>query len=84
VVGDAASRETEALLATAHGLPSRHRVVDLLEPGPDRELVARAGLEDGQEARAYLCLGAECSAPVSEPAALRRLAAGAGSGDQAA
>jgi uncharacterized protein len=77
VVGDEQEQVTAALLEAAHGLPGLHRVVDLIDPIRDAELLLRAGISDGGSAKAYLCERTACSDPVQDPGELRRLVAAA-------
>jgi uncharacterized protein YyaL (SSP411 family) len=88
IVGPEDARPTTELVEEALRLPHSHRLVDLLDPEKDLEVLRRAGLDgDAAEAlpageangaaRAYVCVGRSCSAPAATPNELRR-AAGAG------
>lgn len=99
VVGPEERAATKALLEQAHRLPRTHRVVDLLDPDRDADILERAGLgaaadvravagagapeaaESGTSgaaaqngARAYVCRGTTCAAPVTTPEDLERVA----------
>ena len=78
VVGARQERDVRALYRAAARLPRPSLTIELLDPATDGDLIAAQGLahpDGGSGPRAYLCVGTSCSAPVTSPAELARLAA---------
>jgi uncharacterized protein YyaL (SSP411 family) len=76
VVGKGEDGDTARLLEEAHKLAAAYVVLDVLEPDVDGALLTRAGLDGARSgARAYVCHGSACAAPVETPEDLRRIAA---------
>ncbi len=72
VAGDPADPAARALADAAWSAPEPNRVIQVVPPGkplPDTHPAAGKGPVDGKPA-AYVCVGATCSLPVTDPAAL--------------
>ena len=73
IVGDRSAPETAALREAVRTASLPNRVLTLLDPAqalPGGHPAAGKGQQDGK-ATAYLCAGMVCSAPITDPAALR-------------
>ena len=77
VVGSRAAADVRTLYRAARRLPRPSLTVELLDPVAEADLIAAEGYGTGGETgpRAYLCVGSSCSAPVTSPSELVRLAA---------
>lgn len=71
IVGRRGAADTIALLLEARQLPGTDKLVELLDPAEDEDLVRRAGLPASHEARAYLCARGRCFEPLTKPEELR-------------
>jgi uncharacterized protein YyaL (SSP411 family) len=77
VVGRRGALDSVALLEEAVRVPRTHKVVDVLDPETDAEVLARAGIDgDRSGAQAYVCVGDRCLEPVTTAEDLQELAAG--------
>ena len=76
VVGPPAAEPTRALLQAALSVRTPLRTVQTLDPLTEVKRLVRDGFAAGGPPVAYVCLGATCLPPTSDPAELGRLAAG--------
>lgn len=70
VVGAGDDERSTALLATAGRVHLSSRLVQLLEPGPDDERMARLGAPTADEPAAYVRFGGVLAGPFADPEAL--------------
>lgn len=67
IVGDIAAPETKGLLAEAHRTYEPRRIVQILDPKLNANLIATLGFLSPKQPTAYVCLGKVCTAPITEP-----------------
>ena len=78
IVGERGTAETGALLAAVHGICQPNRVLQVIAPGdelPKGHPAQGKGLAGGK-ATAYVCRGATCSLPLTDPGELARALGG--------
>jgi uncharacterized protein YyaL (SSP411 family) len=78
IVGERGTAETGALLAAIHGVCQPNRVLQIIAPGeglPKGHPADGKGQTDGK-ATAYVCRGATCSLPLTDPEELARALGG--------
>ena len=67
IVGAKDRPETKDLLAEAHKVYEPRRVVQVLDPACDSDVIAKLELPIPQRPTAYVCLGTICTEPIIEP-----------------
>ncbi len=73
IIGARDDAATDALRRAVHATSAPNRVLQVLPPGTDLPAAHPAHGKDqvGDTATAYVCVGATCSLPLTEPAAVR-------------
>lgn len=67
IVGTPERPETKGLLAEAHRVYEPCKVVQVLNPSRDSDIIAALGFPVAEQPTAYVCLGKVCTAPIIEP-----------------
>jgi uncharacterized protein YyaL (SSP411 family) len=67
IVGDIAAPGTKGLLAEAHKTYEPRRIVQVLDPNLNADLIIALGFPLPKQPTAYVCLGRICTAPIIEP-----------------
>ena len=67
IVGSPERPETKGLLAEAHRVYEPRKVVQVLDPTANSDVIAELGFPISEQPTAYVCLGRVCTAPIIEP-----------------
>ena len=73
LVGEPSDRETGRLLKSALRTYAPHKLVQVLDPGRDRERISALGFPAGGGPALYVCMGRMCLAPITTSEEVRRL-----------
>jgi len=55
------------LLSEAHRIYEPRRVIHILDPDEDRDMINALGYQITETPTAYVCVGRACTAPIIEP-----------------
>ncbi len=67
IVGLPEKPQTKDLLSEAHRIYEPRRVIHVLNPDKDRDMISALGYQINEIPTAYVCVGRACTAPITEP-----------------
>jgi hypothetical protein len=67
IVGSPEKPQTKGLLSEAHRIYEPRRVIHILDPDEDRDMINALGYQITETPTAYVCVGRACTAPIIEP-----------------
>lgn len=67
IVGSPEQPQTEGLLSEAHRIYEPRRIIHILDPDTDRDMIRALGYQITETPTAYVCVGTTCTAPIIEP-----------------